>query len=51
MINMQRLYQYEDDEGTWFEERSPLTEEEMNSYGIVDKGYTWVEEEQEDEEK
>jgi len=44
MIHMKRLYQYEDDEGTWFEERSPLTEEEMKTYGIVYKGHTWVEE-------
>ena len=51
MIKMQRLYQYEDDEGTWFEERNPLTEEEMLQYGIVYKGHTWVEEEREDEEK
>lgn len=51
MIHMQRLYQYEDDEGTWFEERNPLTEEEMTTYGIVYKGHTWVEEEWEDEEK
>ena len=26
MIHMKRLYQYEDDEGTWFEETVPLTE-------------------------
>ena len=51
MIHMNRLYQYEDDEGIWFEERSPLTEEEMKAYGIVYKGHTWVEEEREDEEK
>ena len=49
MIKMKRLYQYEDDEGTWFEERSPLTKEEMKAYGIVYKGHTWVEEEREDE--
>ena len=48
MIKMQRLYQYEDDEGTWFEERSPLTKEEMKAYGIVYKGFK-VEEEREDE--
>ena len=51
MIKMQRLYQYEDDEGTWLEERTPLTEDEMLQYGIVYKGHTWVEEEREDEEK
>ena len=26
MIKMQRVYQYEDDEGTWFEETVPLME-------------------------
>ena len=51
MIHMKRLYQYEDDEGTWFEERSPLTEEEMLRYGIVYKGHTWVEEEQDENER
>ena len=43
MIKMQRLYQYEDDEGIWFEETVPLTEAEMTVYGIVYKGYKWVE--------
>lgn len=43
MIKMQRLYQYEDDEGTWFEETVPLCEADMVAYGIVYKGNKWVE--------
>ena len=43
MIHMKRLYQYEDDEGTWFEETVPLTEADLVAYGIVYKGNKWVE--------
>ena len=52
MIHMKRLYQYEDDEGTWFEETVPLPEEDLINYGITYKGHKWMEVEAfEDEEK
>lgn len=35
---MKKVYCYEDNEGTWFEEFSPLTEAEMIDWGVVYKG-------------